>query len=443
MTELKRYKFSDLYEMSSGISTKPEQAGKGYPFISFSTIFNNYFIPFELPDLMDSSEDDRIKYSVKEGDILLTRTSETVDELGMSSVVIQDIPNVTFSGFAKRLRPTQSDITYHKFMAFYLRSKLFRKTMTNNALMTLRASLNEQIFSYLELLLPDYNTQKKIGDLLFNINSKIAINNKINKNLESMVKTIYNYWFVQFDFPDENSKPYKESGGVMVYNKILKKDIPIGWKNGIVDDIADIVRGVSYNKNDIKTQSDKNVTPILRATNITGNIIDLNNMVYVPNDFVSDKQLLNEYEVLLTMSSGSINHIGKNGLFYYQDKVGFGAFCAKLVSKKDYTFYLSSYMQSEFVSETIKKECLGTNINNLNGALIKGFRVVKPNKNVLESFNTKIKPFHKSIGINLKANQRLVELRDWLLPMLINGQVTFKEAQEYINQAAEPQENYG
>lgn len=292
--------------------------------------------------------------------------------------------------------------------------------------------------------------QKQIAKVLSDLDAKIKLNNKINIGLESIAKTIYDYWFVQFDFPDANGKPYKASGGKMVFNKKLKREIPVDWQDGVLNDIAKIVRGVSYNKQDIKTSNDDNVTPVLRATNITGNIIDLENMVYVPDEFVSEKQLMNEYDILITMSSGSKNHIGKNGIFYFEEKVAFGAFCAKLEAKEHYQFYLSSYMQSDFITETIKKECLGTSINNLNGSLIKGFRLVKPDMGMLKNFNKKIKPIHDKIGNNQKENKKLAELRDWLLPMLMNGQVTVKEAQEHINrsiepcrnEAAEPQENH-
>ncbi|MFZ1839778.1 MAG: hypothetical protein WAU20_13700, partial [Dokdonella sp.] len=156
MTELHEHSFGALYEMSSGISSTPAQAGHGAPFLSFSTVFNNYFLPDVLPDMMDTSESEQVAYSIRAGDIFLTRTSETVDELGMSSVALKDYPNATYSGFLKRLRPKGSGQTDPRYMAFYLRSPLFRKTMTNNAVMVLRASLNEQIFSYLKLLLPDF-----------------------------------------------------------------------------------------------------------------------------------------------------------------------------------------------------------------------------------------------------------------------------------------------
>lgn len=161
MRKFKAYKFSDLYDISSGISSTKDQAGHGAPFVSFSTVFNNYILPDRLSDLMDTSEREQKIYSIKKGDILITRTSETLDELAMSSVALKDYPGATFSGFLKRLRPKQKDITYDKYMAFYLRSPYFRKIINNNTNMTLRASFNEDIFFNIEILLPDYEIQKK------------------------------------------------------------------------------------------------------------------------------------------------------------------------------------------------------------------------------------------------------------------------------------------
>ncbi len=230
MLKLNKHKFSDLYEISSGISTKPEQAGKGYPFASFSTIFNNIFLPDILPDLMDTTKKQREKSSIKEGDILLTRTSETINELAMSCVAIKDYPNATFSGFAKRLRPLQRNITYHKFMAFYLRAPYFRKLIDSNTIMTLRASFNEKIFKFLYLYLPDFEKQVIIGDFLWNIEKKLQTNNQIIRELREVSKLIFEYWFVQFDYPNQEGKPYKSNGGRMVHADLLNRDIPYGWE---------------------------------------------------------------------------------------------------------------------------------------------------------------------------------------------------------------------
>lgn len=190
MNKIKKFAFADLYEMSSGISSSKDQAGHGAPFVSFGTVFNNYFLPDKIPDLMDTSEKEQDTYSIREDDILITRTSETIDELAMSCVAVKDYPGATYSGFTKRLRPKKEGIVYSKYLAFYLRGYLFRKAVTNNAFMTLRASFNEDIFSFLNLYLPDYSQQKVIGDLLYKIEEKIQVNRKINDNLP------YQSWMV-------------------------------------------------------------------------------------------------------------------------------------------------------------------------------------------------------------------------------------------------------
>ena len=195
MSKLKKYAFSELYDISSGISTTKTQAGHGSPFVSFRTVFNNIFLPDELTDLMDTSTREQETYSIKKGDILITRTSETVDELAMSCVALKDYPKATYSGFVKRLRPKTDGVAYDKFMAFFLRSKYFRKVIDCNTIMTLRASFNEDMFSFLNLYLPDYETQVKAGDLLYNIERKIQTNRRINDNLAEMAHTTYMHLF--------------------------------------------------------------------------------------------------------------------------------------------------------------------------------------------------------------------------------------------------------
>lgn len=293
------------------------------------------------------------------------------------------------------------------------------------------------------ITIPSLPIQKSIAKVLSDLDAKIELNNRINRELEAMAKTLYDYWFVQFDFPNEQGKPFKSSGGKMVYNKELKRKIPEGWENGTLGDISDLVRGVTYDASDIKEENDYDVIPILRATNISGNVIDLDNMVFVPKQNVSANQVLNKFDILITMSSGSKDHIGKNGFFYFDKEVAFGAFCAKIVAKDKYRFYVYSYTQSDFMFSTIKNECLGTNINNLNGSLVKGFKIVIPPDDLVEKFNDEVLSIYEMIGNNHKQNQQLSELRDWLLPMLMNGQVTVKQAEEKLSMAAEPSVKYG
>ncbi|MGN8071578.1 restriction endonuclease subunit S [Mucilaginibacter sp. 22184] len=399
---MKSYKFSDLYAMSSGISTKPEQAGHGAPFLSFKTVFNSHFLPDALTDLMATTKDEQAIYSIQEGDIFLTRTSETLNELGMSSVAVKDYPKATFSGFLKRVRPKQTDITYHKFMAFYLRSDLFRKTMTNNAIMTLRASLNEQIFSYLDLLLPPFEEQKKIGDLLFSIHEKIELNNRIIAELEQMAKTLYDYWFVQFDFPDANEKPYKSSGGKMLYNEILKREIPEGWE----------VKGFSFfDIYQSQTISEKEM------------INDGEYFVFGANGIVGkyDKYNHEESEIVVTCRGNSCGNILRT---IPKSWITGNAMVIKSTSTE---------MHSEFIFQMLhwaglSKIITGSGQPQITRTNIETLKFILPSSSVLIHFSDKIKSVVDRKYIIFQQNQQLAALRDWLLPMLMNGQVTVNDS---------------
>lgn len=441
MSELKLYKFASIYEMSSGISSKPEQAGHGSPFVSFKTVFNNYFLPNELTDLMHTSETEQNVYSVKEGDIFLTRTSETLDELGMSSVALKDYSKATFSGFLKRLRPIQSGIVYHKYMAFYLRSLLFRKTMSNNAIMTLRASFNEQIFSYLNLLLPSYEKQKKAGDLLFLIYDKIELNNRINAELEAIAKTLYDYWFVQFDFPDVNGKPYKSSGGKMVYNEELKREIPEGWEVKNLEQFGVLKNGINY---DPKDKGDTKAH-IINVRNISQSTIFIENgdldVLELKNADVK-KYLVDKNSILIARSGiPGATRLVKS---IYPNTIYCGFIICLNLHEQKYLNYI--YFNLKIVESNLKSQSNGTIIKNVNQQVLNNVNIIVPDEKILKLFNSIIESIFNKIEKNASENQRLASLRDWLLPMLINGQVGFKETYQeqtqIVNVAAEAKVDY-
>ena len=316
---------------------------------------------------------------------------------------------------------------YHPYyMLAVLRSNEIQQTIKNNYVGLVIPHYRKQELVKLKLPILDKSKRDEIGHLYYILSKKIELNNQINTELEAMAKTLYDYWFVQFDFPDENGKPYKSSGGKMVFNETLKREIPVGWENTTIGKISKLVRGVSYGKEDILQSAEINSIKILRATNLSGNQIDINNPVIVNKKLVSEQQILNKFDILITMSSGSIDHIGKNGFYYFEEVVSFGAFCAKFVPNDNYKFYIYNYLQSPYLKATIKNECLGTNINNLNGSLVNNFKIVNPDSNTLEKFNKKIESIYENIANTQKQNQELAQLRDWLLPMLMNGQVSAK-----------------
>lgn len=160
-----RYRLGDLYEVHNGLSKGSKFFGSGYGFLSFSTVFNNYFIPDELPDLVQSTEKEQESYSIKRGDIFLTRTSETADELGMSCVALKDYPHATYNGFTKRLRPI-TDKVVPEYIGYYMRMPSFRNEFMAFSTMTTRASLRNEDLLGLKVNLPNLDKQSSIANIL-------------------------------------------------------------------------------------------------------------------------------------------------------------------------------------------------------------------------------------------------------------------------------------
>ncbi len=341
----------------------------------------------------------------------------------MSSVSLKDYPNATYSGFLKRLRPLQNDITYHKFMAFYLRSKLFRKIMTNNAVLTLRASLNENIFSYLDLILPDCKEQIKIGDLLYLISQKIELNNRINAELEAMAKTLYDYWFVQFEFPDENGKPYKSSGGKMVYNETLKREIPEGWRNATLEDLGNIVGGSTPSTN-IKANFSTNGIPWITPNDLSNNVgnkyitkgsIDVN-LEGIKN---ASLKLYPKGTILLS-SRAPIGYmaIARNEVTTNQ---GFKSFVPNQGFSTEFVFYAVKNSMKAIIQYSS-----GSTFKEISKTVLNTVEVCLPSKVITDKYTKQVQSVFARQDLLEKENQQLTQLRDWLLPMLMNGQVTVK-----------------
>lgn len=273
----------------------------------------------------------------------------------------------------------------------------------------------------LNVIIPIPNNRKYIYQFLSNLDKKIALNKQINARLEEMAKTLYDYWFVQFDFPDTNGKPYKSSGGEMVFDETLKREIPKGWEVKSLGEIISLERGVTYSKDSIC--NDKNGIGILRATNISGNNIDLNDLIYISGE-VGKQQKLRPFDILIVMSSGSKEHIGKNGVYYFEQDNAFGAFCSKITPQKVFFEFVSIFLQSDNFRNYVKNQCLGTNINNLNNSHILHCSIIQPDDEYIEAFHKQTKLIYEKISCNVKQNHHLTQLRDFLLPMLMNGQVS-------------------
>ena len=265
--------------------------------------------------------------------------------------------------------------------------------------------------------------EENIGNIMVDIISKINVNRQINDNLEAMAKQLYDYWFVQFDFPNKEGKPYKSSGGAMVWNDKLKREIPQGWSVLSVNDIAASVRGVSYAKEDMVDSN--NGVLVLRGNNIQDNhLIYDSNVAYIPSSFVSEEQRIRPLDIIMTMSSGSKEHIGKSAMFQFASEETFGAFLTKFTAKEHCAYLLFNLFNSQYFKAKIKSIACGTGINNLTNQTFDEIYIVMPEDKLLLEFDKRQSQIFAEIGLIEKSNVELTKQRDELLPLLMNGQAS-------------------
>ena len=322
---------------------------------AFDTIPNRYV-----------SEKSLKLHSLEVGDIIIEKsggspTQSTGRVSYISEALVKNKIDVLCSNFCCAIRIKKewnSKFVYYFWKYVYNAGIFFNFEGKTSGLKNLQL---DNALSSIEIPYYPKPVQDSIVGTLSRIESKIALNREINRNLEAMARQLYDYWFVQFDFPDENGKPYKSSGGKMVWNERLKRYIPIDWRVVSVNDMSVSQRGVSYDKTDI---SDKGVQ-VLRGNNIEGNhFVSDSNIVIIPEKLVSTEQHIKKHDIIMTMSSGSKEHVGKCMQFQFDSPHTFGAFLNRF-RPTEHPHYLFLFLSSPYFKQKVKSLCNGTGINNL------------------------------------------------------------------------------
>ena len=260
--------------------------------------------------------------------------------------------------------------------------------------------------------------------ILIAINNKIKLNNKINKELEKLAKTLYEYWFVQFDFPDENNRPYKSSGGEMVYSNELKREIPYGWSvNNIKSCITHINTGLNPRDNFILNNGNIKYITVKNLT--THGSIDFSNcdtIDDVAQKIVHKRSDISTGDILFA----SIAPLGR--CYLIQEEPLNWDINESVFSIRPQKTIPSEYLYMFLMSETFVKKAE----NSSTGSVFAGIRIktledmllVIPENNILQEFKDKISKILLQKHIKECENQKLIQLRDFLLPMLMNGQIS-------------------
>ncbi|WP_312763663.1 restriction endonuclease subunit S [Epilithonimonas sp.] len=360
--------------------------------------------------------------------------------IGLLSIAKNEL--VTNQGF-KNIIVDENQIS-NEFLYYYLKLKV--KELNNLGTGTTFKELSKSSLEKFKVKLPDLPTQQKIASVLSALDDKIELNNRINAELEAMAKTLYDYWFVQFDFPNspplegwQNSKNfdgvvgYKSSGGKMVYNETLKREIPEGWEVTVFNDWIKNTKAGDWGKESIEGNYTERVYCI-RGADING--INGKGEVKAPERFIlknnSSKKLIpNDFVVEISggspvQSTGRIALITESTLERFDTDIICSNFC-KAVSIKDENYIYNFKQEWQRLYDAgvfFGFEGKTSGIKNfLFDSFMDSYSIVLPKKEIVEKYYEFAKSIDKKIQSNLKQNQELSALRDWLLPMLMNGQV--------------------
>lgn len=415
--ELKRYKLGEIAEIQTGPFGSQlhneDYVQIGTPIVTVEHLGQKEFTTQNLPLVSDADKERLHKYVLRRNDIVFSRVG-TVDRC---SFVTQKEDGWLFSGRCLRVRP-QSNI-YAEYLYYLLCTNSIRDYIRSKAVGATMPSLNTELLFNIPITLPSLSDQRRIASVLSNLDRKIALNRQINTNLEALARQLYDYWFVQFDFPDANGKPYKSSGGKMTYNEKLKRHIPNGWEVKTIDDLAQVYNGATPSTTD--------------PSNYGGNIIwitpkdlsDQQNKFIIQGDRnITEKGYNSCSTHLLPINSILMSSRAPIGLFSIAKtelctNQGFKSFVPKSKVLNTYLYYYLLTHKSQ-----IEQLGTGTTFKEVSRDDVLKLLVLKPTKELLSRFEEFSCSVNEKQLVLQKQISSLTRQRDELLPLLMNGQVT-------------------
>lgn len=301
------------------------------------------------------------------------------------------------------------------FLSFYLNREETRKWLVTHAVGTNMPNLNTDILSDVPIAYPTLKEQRKIVKVLNCLEERIILNEKINDNLEQQAKLIYDYWFTQFDFPDENGKPYCSSGGKMVWNEQLKRNIPENWN------VVPLLKLVSWESNSQPPKSEFVYEPKEGYVRFIQNrdYDSDTHITYIPR--TKNLSIVDRFDILMDKygDAGAVRY-GIEGAF----NVALGKIC---VHNPNYREYIRSFLGSDGIYKFLHNSCMASTRASLSEANLAILNVVVPDEKIILDYENFLHKIRVSILKNKEETVELINLRDWLLPMLMNGQATIAD----------------
>lgn len=351
------------------------------------------------------------EYLCKKGDLIVAMTEQAAGLLGSTAIVPKDYRYLHNQRIGL---VTCDEVHITKMYAYYLfMTKSVREQISRTSSGTkVKHTSPEKIYD-VEVSLPDITVQKKIAHLLWTIDDKIRNNNHINDNLEHQLKLMYDYWFTQFDFPDENGKPYRSSGGAMVWNEQLKREIPVGWECKTLGEL--LVKNTDvFDFKRIEPTIDLSVMPSASIS-----LQKLNSS----DQFTTNLFIMHEGDILF----GSIRpYLKKAGIAPCNGVVAGTVYSYRTREEDDYNFVLFTLCRDSFFEYALSVST-GTKMPVVSSDSILSYKI---------PYSSSVAKHFNEINVrciickNNQEVQRLSKLRDWLLPMLMNGQISIMDEHE-------------
>ena len=428
--EFEKCKLRDIADvMISGVDKKSNNDETPVRLCNFVDVYRNWAITSSLHDTFMQATAKQIeidRFLLHKGQVAITKDSETRNDIGIATYIADDFDDVIL-GYHCALITPNNELVDSKYLNAFLHSNYILRYFELNATGSgMRYTLSNDTILNMPILLPSIEQQKAIGRVFSNIDKQIETLNSINRNLEQVTRQLYDYWFVQFDFPNIEGKPYKSSGGELDYIDLLKREIPKSWELVSLNDfVAQRISGDWGNETET-TQNSIKVSCIRGA--------DLKTLEDLPTRFIADNhinRLLKPLNVIIEMSGGSpTQSTGRSAIILKEtiddnnNAVVCSNFCQAISPLKEFELYFYFTWQLLYNNNVFFNfEGKTSGLRNLQLDNVLNIKWYKPNIELIKQFNSIGLNYLEETARNKRLIRRLTKLRDELLPMLLNGQV--------------------
>ena len=420
---MEKYKLGDLATVEiSGVDKKMKDGEKKIRLCNFVDVYYNWAITTARHDsfmFATANTKEISRFQLKKGQVALTKDSETRDDIGISTYIADDFDDVILGYHCALITPNR-DVLDGSYLNALLHTEYAKKYFAFNASGSgQRYALSVEALNSFPVPRIPLREQQRIGEIFSALDKKIELNRRINQNLEAMAKQLYDYWFVQFDFPDENGRPYKSSGGKMVWNEKLKREIPEGWDSIPIGNYAPCKGGYAFKSSDFYKRRG---VPVIKIGNIRDDYtLDMTDCQCIEN-FDNSQFLAKRFDLVIAMTGATIGKFAISQRDYWvNQRVGRFELGDTPLNRLGYLF---NSLKQDYFREQIFQIASGCAQPNISSEQIDAILILKPKDSILSQFNNICRSLLKQQSENLLQIEELTKQRDELLPFLMNGQVS-------------------